>query len=198
MRFIMQKKTEIQDLDIPECDIECWERYPKHHWVYDLSRLLDSQHIKWSPYETTELNRREQNMFFDSPREIIYEPAHIFISKPIGDEAWTEVFIIKGDIKHIRHVKRIERVYVPTNDILGEIELRINAFVTLHFQKFTGVISVQSVGTDIYGIRLRPMSKLSLERNTDIIKLSKRIFKKNDISHYYGPEGQVFHELLTP
>jgi len=193
----MQKKTEIHDLDIPACDIECWERYPKHHWVYDLSRLLDTQHIKWSPYETPELPDDTQNMYLDSSKPIIYHPSHIFIKEPEGNRAWTEVFIIKGEIKHIRHIKRVDRVYVPVTDLVGEIELRISAFVALHFQKFTGVISIQSVSTDIYSIRLRPLSDLSVETNVDAVKLIKRIYKKNDLSHYHGPGGRVFHESLT-
>jgi hypothetical protein len=191
----MQKKTDIYDLDIPKDDIECWERYPKHHWVYDLSRLLDAQHIKWSPYETIDLQDKVPNMYFESEQNIIYEPAQIFINEPTGKHDWTEVFIIKGEIKFIRHVDIYK--LIGKTDLLGEIELRINAFVTLHFQKFTGVISVQSMGTDIYSVRLRPISNISLETNPDIIKCIKRIYKKHESSHITGPTGQVFHESLA-
>lgn len=195
MRIIMQKKTDIQDLDIPRDDIECWERYPKHRWVYDLSRLLDSQHIKWSPYETEELQDRTVNMYFESFKDITYEPAAIYITEPEGNNVWTEVFITKGEIKNLRHIDIKTKTEVA--GIIGEIELRISAFVTLHFQKFTGVISVQSVGNDIYAIRLRPVSELALEANVEVIKLLKRIYKKNDNNHIVGPTGQVFQELLA-
>jgi hypothetical protein len=191
----MQKKTDIQDLDIPKDDIECWERYPKHHWVYDLSRLLDAQHIKWSPYETPDLPDKTRNMYFESQKDFIYEPAAIYIAEPEGENVWTEVFITKGEIKHMRHIDIKTRTEIP--GLLGEIELRINAFVTLHFQKFTGIISVQSVGTDIYSIRLRPVSELALEANVDVFKLIKRIYKKNELNHVIGPTGQVFHEQLA-
>lgn len=47
-----------KEIDFPQDDVECWDRYPKHRWVYDLSRLLDTQNIKWSPFETSSLNDR--------------------------------------------------------------------------------------------------------------------------------------------
>jgi len=36
------------DIKIPLNDVDCWYLYPKHNWVYDASRLFDSQNIKWS------------------------------------------------------------------------------------------------------------------------------------------------------
>jgi hypothetical protein len=190
----MQKKTDIQELNIPKCDIECWERYPKHHWVYDLSRLLDAQHIKWSPYQTRELPDKIINMYFDSPRDVIYDTSFIYIEEPTGNKLWTEIFITKGDIKYLRHIDIKTRQEKP--GMLGEVELRINAFVTLHFQKFTGVISIQSVGTDIYSIRLHPISELALETNQEVIKLVKRIYKKTDLI-LHGLTDQVLHETIA-
>ena len=70
----MQKKTDIQEFDIPKDDIECWDRYPRHRWVYDLSRLLDSQHISWSPFITNELKFKINNIRLESQTQVTYEP----------------------------------------------------------------------------------------------------------------------------
>src|ERR1035437_4169040 len=125
----MHRRIDTLDLDIPIDDIECWERYPKHHWVYDLSRLLDAQNIKWSPYETENLRDKMVNMYFDSPKDIIYETSHIYINKPDGDCILTEVYITKGEIKLTRHIDKRTRIEIQ--EFMGNIELRIKAFVSM-------------------------------------------------------------------
>jgi hypothetical protein len=94
----------------------------------------------------------------------------------------------------MRHVDLDIKQELP--HIIGALELRINAFVTLYFQKFTGVISLESYSTDFYGVRLRPHSSPTTETNAEIIKLLKRIYKKTDIT-INGPSDQVHHEMLA-
>lgn len=191
----MQKKIDISELDIPHDDIQAWERYPKYHWVYDVSRLLDAQSIKWSPYRTEVLNKKIVNMSLESNEYILdFEPSSIFIKPPEGEELVTEVYITKGEIKLIRHMDRFTGQEIQ--GVVGEIELRLNAFVTLYFQKFTGVISVRTIGADMYQMRLRPFSELAIDANTEAIRLTKRIYKKIDI-HAIGPTAQVFRESLA-
>lgn len=180
----MHKKIEIQDLDIPEDDIECWDKYPKHRWVYDLSRLLDAQNIKWSPFKTTELPDQAVNMFLHSDKPIAYIPAWIYISNPVGKQILAEVYIVKGEIRHIRYMDNITKQIIA--DDVGSIELRVSAFVSIHFQKFTGVITTETIGNEIYAMRLRPIPELALVANTEVFKFIKRIYKKNDVVHIIG------------
>lgn len=189
----MQKKTDIQELDIPADDIECWERYPKHHWVYDLSRLLDAQNIKWSPYETIDLHDRELNISFETEQLCVRQPGYIFIKRPLLEARITEVYITKGEIKLMRHIDPQTRKEV--SGLIGEIELRINAFVNLYFHKFTGVISVETFGADIYSIRLKPYSDLSQETNGEVVKLVKKIYKKSE--PVIGLTDRVLHESIA-
>jgi hypothetical protein len=190
----MQKKIDINELDIPQDDIEAWERYPKYHWVYDVSRLLDAQHIKWSPFRTPELDAKIINMKLESKNLVSYEPSVIFVKAPEGTELVSEAYITKGEIKLLRHIDKQTREEI--DGIVGEVELRLNAFVTLHLQKFTGVISVNSIGPDMYQMRLRPFSELSIDTNTEVVKLKKRIYKKLDM-HVSGPTAQVFRESIA-
>lgn len=189
----MQKKTEIQDLNIPHDDIECWDRYPKYRWVYDMSRLLDAQNIKWSPFRS--LPMMIANMYFETEKEMAYVPAYIYINEPIGKQYVTEVYIAKGEIKHMRYMCKSTQKVV-TEDV-GGIELRISAFVSIHFQKFTGVISVETIGSDIYSIRLRPTSELALTDSAEVSKLLKRIYKKNDLIHIIGLADHLLHETIA-
>ena len=171
----MQRKTNTVDLDYPKDDIECWDRYPKHHWVYDLSRLLDAQNIKWSPFETESLPNRELNMELVSKHPVLRQPGYIYIHKLEGEHVITEVHLSKGEIKNMRHFDPVTDN--EHADLIGEIELRISAFVTLYFQKFTGVISVDTYGVEILKIRLRPHIDPAVESNTDIAKLIKRSYR---------------------
>lgn len=189
----MHRKTENIELDIPKDDIECWERYPKHHWVYDMSRLLDAQSIKWAPYATSELDWSMQNLVLYSDRKSLCSNGVIYTKNPEGPRMWTEVYVAKGEIKLMRH---IDSVTGASDTLVGGIELRINAFVTLYFSKFNGVFTAETYGNDIYRIQLRPYSDLALTTNTDIVKLTKRIYKKTDLS-VSGLTDRSLHETLA-
>src|SRR5271165_5157704 len=141
----MNKKTDMLDLDIPKDDIDCWDRYPKHRWIYDLSRLLDAQNIRWSPYKTNEFQRKTDNLNLWTDK--IITPGAIYIKEPTGNFTITEMYIIKGEIKLIRHIDPISQKGLDT--VQGEVELRLNAFSTLYFQKFTGVINTETFGNEI-------------------------------------------------
>jgi hypothetical protein len=190
----MHKKTDTGELDIPRDDIDCWERYPKHHWVYDLSRLFDAQHIGWSPYEVSMYPFRTLNMRLFTNQAIVRQPGFIYIKPPEGDHLISEVFIAKGEIKLIRHIDQKTGKELPS--LVGEVELRLNAFVTLHFAKFTGVITCETYGHDIHGIQLRAHSDLSLTTDSEIIKLTKRIYKRTDTT-LNGLTDRILHESLA-
>lgn len=184
----MHKKNDNTEISIPKDDFECWERYPKYHWVYDLSRLMDAQNIMWSPYEDPDLTYKVANINLKPVNAIPYNPGYIYIEKPTGDYLVTDVYIVKGEIKFMQHI--------GMDTLIGQLELRLNAFVTLHFQKFTGAISVETYGNNIYGVRLRPSLELDLITNPELVKLIKRIYKKTDIT-LIGLTDRVLHETLA-
>jgi len=190
----MQKKHDTYDLDIPKDDIECWERYSKHRWVYDLSRLLDAQGIKWSPYEVDSLPDRELNMNLETSKAVLRQPGFIYIKKPAGRHLYSEIYLAKGEVKLIRHFDAESLQELPT--LIGELELRLSAFMTLHFTKFTGVIRVETFGNDIFGIKLKPHSEFALTTNSDIVKLAKRIYKRTDQT-VNGLTDRELHETLA-
>lgn len=188
----MQRKSESIDLDVPKNDQECWDRYPKHRWVYELSRLLDAQNIKWSPFADSSFPDKEMNLKLKSPS--LYQTGYIYLRKPDGQHMITEIHITKGEIKNMRHFDPVTDIELDT--LIGEIELRINAFVTLHFQKFTGVVSIDTYANEILRMRLRPHHDPSAEANSDIAKLVKRIYKKSDTT-LNGPSDRILHESLA-
>jgi len=190
----MQKKTDIQEFDIPKDDIECWTRYPKHRWVYERSRIYDSQNIAWSPFPTDEFSHQVTNIRLVSENHVAYNPGTIFTKPKHGLEIITEVFISKGEIKHMRHISPVTGKELP--GLIGEIELRLNAFVTLHFLRFTGVISVETYSNEIHSIRLMPYLDLSQEENQNILKIAKRIYKKNEIT-INGLTDRALHNELA-
>jgi hypothetical protein len=169
----MHKKTETIELDIPKSNRECWDRYPKYRWVYELTRLLDAQHIKWSPYETDEFCNMETNIRLED----VTNPGKIYTKViPITANFITsEVYIVKGEIKLMRQFdSELKELTIP----VGEVELRVSALVTLYFQKFTGVITVSGYGNEILNIDLMPIARAS--STTDTSKLIKRIYKKSE------------------
>lgn len=190
----MHKKIDIQELDIPKDDIECWEKYPKFHWVYDLSRLLDVQNIAWSPYEIESLPDREINIRLISEKANTRQPGFIYLKKPEGRHIITEVYIIKGEIKLMRHIDPASQLEMET--LFGELELRLNSFVTRYFQKFTGIITVETLGNVMARIRLCGESDINRETNQEVVKLIKRIYKKSDIA-LNGLTDRILQETIA-
>ena len=189
----MHKKTDTQELDIPLDDIECWEKYPKHRWVYELSRLLDAQNIKWYPYEVPGYDR-ELNIELESLSLALRQPGFIYIKKPDGLHFFTEIYITKGEIRFMRHIDPTTNKELPS--LNGEVELRLNAFVTLYFQKFTGVMCAETFSNEIFKIKLRPYVGISKDTNQEVVKLAKRIYKKNDVT-VIGLADRTSHEILA-
>lgn len=190
----MHRKTDTQDFDIPKDDIECWERYPKHRWVYELSRLLDSQNIKWTPFESEGLTDRELNIEMVSYAPIIRQPGYIYTKKPEGQHLLTEVYVTKGEIKLMRHLDPKTRLELPA--LIGEVELRLSAFITLYFQKFTGVMGIETYANEIFRIQLRPHLDITQETNQEVVKLAKRIYKRIDIT-VHGLADRSLQESLA-
>jgi hypothetical protein len=189
----MNKKIDIQGLDIPKDDVECWWKYPKHRWVYETSRLLDAQNIKWSPYKHELYTEQVPSITLMSTDSIEYTPGSVFVGQHDGEHLLSSVYISKGEIKLLQHYDALSRKEIV--ELIGNIELRISAFVSMHFQKFTGVITIESIGHVITSIRLRP--ELDLITNVESVKLIKRIYKKNDLVHIHGLTDQQLHEVLV-
>ena len=190
----MTRKLDINELDIPKDDIECWEKYPKHHWVYDLSRLLDSQNVRWCPFEHDLFPDKEPNMSLVSVDNINRAPGYIYVKKPNDVNLMTEIYIVRGEIKLMKHIDLSTGKDIDI--IMGQLELSLNAFVTLYFQKFTGVISAETHSTDIFRVSLRPHRDIKSTTDMEVIKLLKRIYKKTDIT-LSGLSDQALHELLA-
>ena len=190
----MHKKLELQEFNIPNDDIECWDRYPKHRWVYDLSRLFDAQNIKWSPFKIDSLPDKEPIMCLETNIAIESDPGHIYFRKPTESHIITELYIIKGEIKLIRYIDPLTRANLSI--LHGDVELRLSAFITLYFQKFTGVFTAKMVANEIYGVILRPYMVIIHESNQEVIKLIRRIYKKPSLI-INGLSDQVHQELLA-
>jgi hypothetical protein len=188
----MQKKTDIHELDIPKDDVECWNRYTKFHWVYDLSRLFEAQSLKWSPFKTEEFFVKRKT--YDIISANSQTDSYIYTKDIDGDLTISEVYLIKGELKYMRHINSTTLEELPLN---GQIELRLNAFSTLYFQKFTGVITIETIGIDIVRIRLRPYVDIMEEKNHEVIKLLRRIYKKSETSIINGLTDQVHQESLA-
>jgi hypothetical protein len=189
----MHKKTDTQEFDIPKDDIECWDRYPKHRWVYELSRLLDVQNIKWSPFSVNTLPDRELSIDLVSNKMLVRQPGYIYMKKAEGRHTLTEMYISKGEIKLMRHID--PESHKELSSLIGEVELRLSAFTTLYFQKFTGVVGVETISNEIYRMQLRPYLDISIDTNQDVTKLVKRIYKKSDTT--IGLTDRVIHETLA-
>lgn len=189
-------KTVDTAVDIPLNDEHAWKMYPKYNWVYSTSRLLDMQNIEWAPFYKNGLTWAvpEFSMWsnsFSSPLNpatvsalgrrsdgFQYEGC-IFMSPIAGEKLTTDIAILKGEIKWASHSRAKED---GTRELLtelrGDVELRISALVTLHFKKFAGVISVDTIGHDIIAARLHLTPELVNQYPEDWLTRVVRIYNR--------------------
>jgi hypothetical protein len=109
-------------------------------------------------------------------------PGKIFVKPMYGDALTTVVAVLKGEIKWAAHhiddesSSPTKKVVLP--DLRGDVELRISALTTLHFRKFAGVITVDSIGHDIIGVKLRMTPEVVSQYPEDWLKRVVRIYSR--------------------
>jgi len=157
------------NVDIPLDDTTAYKMYPKYNWVYSTSRLLDMQGVEWAPFSTSALtDGRAEFPVNDIAKGNIY-------TQPLtGEELTTDVAVLKGHIVWAKHHKDNEML----DELRGDIELVISALTTLHFKKFAGIISVDSIGTKLVAVRLRMTTEMVEQYPEDWLKRVLRIYNR--------------------
>ena len=165
------------NVDIPLNDEVAYKLYPKYNWVYSTSRLLDFQHIEWSPFVMGDLTHK----LYEFPFNIgpASQTGCIYISEPEGDKLTTDVAIMKGQIKWAKHhIINEDGDKELLDELRGGLELRISALATMHFQKFAGVISVDTIGSVIVAVRLCMTADVVDQYEDDWLKRVLRIYNR--------------------
>lgn len=67
-----------------------------------------------------------------------------------GDEVYTDVILQKGNIKYMSHRHDLSLI----DEEIGEVILKINSFIYLNFNKYTGYIRFQNIGKYVISISL--------------------------------------------
>lgn len=178
----------LNDYKIIDNDIDAWKHYPRYNWMYNTTRLLDSQNINWSPFRTDDMfvglpiftiNEDAVEPYYQDgidPSVFIMLNDKIFVKHDQGQNIHTEALIRKGTLKWFMHIDPDTNQF--TEDIIGEVELRISAFVTLYFKKFNGVVSFQTIGNQIVAVKLYPTQDMLSQYPAEVITQLKKITPK--------------------
>lgn len=163
------------NIDVPLNDETAYRLYPRYNWVYSTSRVLDMQNIGWSPFAT--------DGFIQPLKEFALVPtpdAGTIYTRPLhGELLTTDVAIMKGELKWAAHHKlNDDGTRELIDELRGDIELRISALTTLHFKKFAGIISVDTIGHDIIAVRLRMTTDVVDQYPDDWLKRVLRIYNR--------------------
>ena len=159
------------NVDIPLDDVTAYQMYPKYNWVYSTSRLFDMQHVEWAPFRVGDLTQRHDEFPLNKDGR---DPGSIYTRALEGEHLTTDVAVLKGDIKWAAHHKD-DKVL---DELRGNIELVISALTTLHFKKFAGIISVDTIGTKIVAVRLRMSTEMVEKYPEDWLKRVLRIYNR--------------------
>jgi len=145
----------------PSTDFEAWEKYPKYNWVYCTGKLLSAQNIPWSVYkgdfctQIQSVNYGEELIIADvsSMKTTKYfMEGFIFTRKLQGEHSSTYLAISKGEVKWEAQFN--DASDAPLSEVCGDIKLKINAVLSLHFSKYNGIIRFDTIGKDIVSASL--------------------------------------------
>lgn len=156
------------NVDIPLDDMTAYSMYPKYNWVYSTSRLFDMQGVEWSPFPVGNLVQAHDEFPFTQGS------CEVYTKEITGERLSTDVAVLKGHIVWAAHHADGKVL----DDLRGDIELVISALTTLHFKKFAGIISVDTIGTKITGVRLRMSTEMVEKYPEDWLKRVLRIYNR--------------------
>ena len=165
--------TQITLDNLPKTNSEVWTLYPQYSAAQQTSMVFDFQTISWTPFKT-KVHTQEHPAF-----NVEGYPGFIY-TKPMSDEHLTTyVAINKGNIKWMGHC-----AYGTVDieeEIRGSLELRIGAFVTTVYKKFSGIISFESYGDSVVAINLT-VNKEFLEsvQDEELLKNIKRLYTRRE------------------
>ena len=126
-------------------------------WACETTKILDAQKLGWSLYYG------DKNEFiidaFNYGDGVHYDPSinqqssytgKIFTQELRGDEVFTDVILQKGNIKYMSHRRGLDLI----DGELGDVILKINSFIYLNFNKYTGYLRFQNIGKYVISISL--------------------------------------------
>lgn len=157
------------NVDIPLDDMTAYQMYPKYNWVYSTSRIFDMQGVEWAPFPMGDLTQAHPEFPLHGS-----SACEIYTKELTGDFLTTDVAVLKGHIVWAAHHDEDGLL----DDLRGDVELVISALTTLHFKKFAGIISVDTIGTKIVAVRLRMTTEMVEKYPEDWLKRVLRIYNR--------------------
>lgn len=155
-----------------------WEKYQKHRWLLCASNLLDTQKINWSPYYNKEKYSYKIPQF---PTDTETHNVIYIQPKDPNNKKVIDILTVKGEIKWemILSYNTNDSTYVRMEEINGDVELKIKAFLTLHFKHYCGYISFDIIDNNITLIRLNVNNeKIEKYYPNNWEEMADRIYKK--------------------
>lgn len=169
--------------DIPKTDIEAYLKYPKLQSVYQIRNLLELQKVHCSLINENAEQWQVPDFSFDFSRILIRQPPNniksnfllgYFFSEPLkGDSFHADVAILKGNVMWSQSFAYTPELTLIDKEISGNLDLKLNALVTMLLHKFTGLIEIEIKGEVIVCIHLKPRAihLYSDDRKEQISKL---------------------------
>jgi hypothetical protein len=160
------------EYDFPRIDREAYTRYPKLNWVYDLTRVLDAQNIQWLPFLQEPFYHSEPQ-FLNTITEVSTD---VYLEENTGQVKFTQAIVQRGEVKWLAHWDHFSEQF--EDEVVGAVDLRISAFVTMYMQKHSGCVTFESVGSDIRRVWLKPFQPALAQFPPEAEKLFKKVYKK--------------------
>lgn len=155
--------------DVPKDDLAAHKVYPKFNKVYENRTLLELQKVHCSLIKENADQWQIPDYSFNQSITLIRKPPHTtnglhqmgyFWCNPIeGDRFHADVAILKGNVVWSQcydYNLKESTVDFIDKDISGNLDLKLNALVSMYLTKFTGVIEIEIIGEVIVSIHLRP------------------------------------------
>lgn len=121
-------------------------------WSCSTTKILDAQKIEWSLFYSPDHNHMVDAFNYGDGvqydtcvNEASTMVGRVFIPELHGNAGWADTVIHKGDIKDVK----FRDLHGNVLDDMGDLYLKMNAFIRLNMNKYTGYVQFQCIGKSI-------------------------------------------------
>ncbi len=164
------------DVPIPVSDVEAWQLYPEHRWVYNKLLICETQNLAHAPhgvvpdrfpvfskpiYNLLGLGAGSRVIHSEAQYYAAVQPGHLWMELLSGPHVSTDVALEDGVLRWCRHATAAPGP-LGTFDYFAihaardpALEEKIGAWIAAHLRGFTGIVNLETIGGTIIECHLR-------------------------------------------
>ena len=165
-----------EDVRVPTEDGDAWQWYPEQKWIYNKLMLAESQGFECGPhgiepptfpvfskpiYNMRGMGAGSRVLRSAKEYKHLQRPGHMWMTMFDGEHVSTDIAVVRGEAMWTRHAvgKPLDGSMFDYWTVLAESRPEIETYTAnwlqRHFEQYTGMVNIETIGSKIIEIHLR-------------------------------------------